>query len=85
MGHVVVVLEIYQYSRESIVNIAWNENGPVRGNDALKLLGKTASRMEKGVLGSVAFYDDITITHNDFDYMEKHYENYFKPELALPE
>ena len=57
----------------------------VLADDALKLLGKTASRMEKSVLGSVSFYDDITITHNDFDYMEKHYENYYKPELALPE
>ena len=36
----------------------------VLADDALKLLGKTASRKEKFVLGGASFYDDITITQS---------------------
>ncbi|KAG8703531.1 hypothetical protein FRC09_004106 [Ceratobasidium sp. 395] len=41
----------------------------VDADAALKILGKSASY-------------DVTITHNDLDYMNKHYETHFKDELA---
>ena len=48
-----------------------------------RVLGKTASFREKKVLGSAKFSDDITITHNDSDYMKKHYQNFYDPKLAV--
>lgn len=48
----------------------------------LKILGKSASWMERKVLGSVKYLYDVTITHNDLDYMNKHYETRFKDSLA---
>lgn len=48
-----------------------------------RVLGKTASWKEKRVLGSAKFSDDITITHNDADYMKKHYENFYREDLAV--
>ncbi|KAK7716649.1 hypothetical protein SLS63_011074 [Diaporthe eres] len=50
---------------------------------AKRVLGKTASWKEKQVLGSAKFSDDITITHNDADYMKKHYENFYREDLAV--
>ncbi|KAK6221353.1 hypothetical protein LQW54_001452 [Pestalotiopsis sp. IQ-011] len=50
---------------------------------AKKVLGRTASWREKRVLGSAKFSDDITITHNDADYMKKHYENFYREDLAV--
>ncbi|WVQ75208.1 hypothetical protein IAR50_004820 [Cryptococcus sp. DSM 104548] len=50
---------------------------------AKKVLGKSASWKEKKVLGSATFSDDITITHNDADYMKRHYENFYRPDLAV--
>lgn len=50
---------------------------------AKQVLGKTASWMEKRVLGSAKFSDDITVTHNDADYMKKHYENFYRDDLAV--
>lgn len=47
-----------------------------------RVLGKTASWKEKRVLGSAKFSDDITITHNDADYMKNHYENFYREDLA---
>ena len=41
---------------------------------ALRLLGQGASWSEKRVLGSVRYYDDVTITHMDHDYMKAHYD-----------
>jgi len=55
----------------------------VLADDAKKLLGTQASSMEKRVLGSAKFVDNITVTHNDLDYMEKYYELRYKDELAL--
>ncbi|CAE6352340.1 unnamed protein product [Rhizoctonia solani] len=49
---------------------------------ALKILGKSATWVERQVLGSVKYLYDITITHNDLDYMNKHYETKFKDSLA---
>ncbi|KAL1385419.1 hypothetical protein HDK64DRAFT_238043 [Phyllosticta capitalensis] len=48
-----------------------------------RLLGKTASLRERFVLGSAKFADDITITHNDADYMRKHYQTDFDPSTAV--
>lgn len=50
---------------------------------AKKILGPQASWREKKVLGSAKFSDDITITHTDSDYMKKHYENFYRPDLAV--
>ncbi|ETR97245.1 FAD/NAD(P)-binding domain-containing protein [Trichoderma reesei RUT C-30] len=54
----------------------------VLADDALRILGKSATRREKLVLGGASFYDDLTITHSDSDYFNKHYETRFKPELC---
>lgn len=54
----------------------------VLADDALHILGKTATWREKMVLGGAAFYDDITVTHSDTRYFEQHYETHFKPELC---
>ncbi|KAH6648355.1 hypothetical protein BKA67DRAFT_627445 [Truncatella angustata] len=52
---------------------------------AKRVLGSTATWREKKVLGSAKFSDDITITHNDSDYMKKHYENFYREDLAVTE
>lgn len=54
----------------------------VLADDALRILGKTATWRERFVLGGAAFYDDITITHSDVKYFNNHYETHFKPELC---
>ncbi|KAI9884128.1 MAG: hypothetical protein M1823_004100 [Watsoniomyces obsoletus] len=51
-------------------------------DDAKKLLGQTATRREKFVLGGARFYDDITITHCDHEYFQKHYETHFNADLC---
>ena len=43
----------------------------VDADSCLKLLAKQASWMEKRVLGSVKYLYDVTITHNDLNYMKK--------------
>lgn len=43
----------------------------VDADTALKLLGNNATWMEKKVLGNVKYLHDVTITHNDLDYMNK--------------
>lgn len=50
---------------------------------AKKVLGKTSSWRERKVLGSAKFSDDITITHNDSNYMKNHYENFYNPDQAV--
>ncbi|KAI0300062.1 hypothetical protein B0F90DRAFT_1817851 [Multifurca ochricompacta] len=50
-------------------------------DNALTILGKRASWMERRVLGGVKYLYDLTVTHTDADYMRKHYETEFKPEL----
>lgn len=58
----------------------------VLADDALRILGKTATWREKLVLGGAAFYDDLTVTHTDAKYFADHYETQFKAELcAEPE
>lgn len=48
----------------------------------MKILGRSASSKEKFVLGGAKFYDDITITHSDSKYFQKHYETKFDQELC---
>ena len=56
----------------------------VLADDALKVLGKSATWKERFVLGGAYFYDDITITHSDSDYFSKNFETHYKPELCAP-
>lgn len=51
-------------------------------DDALKLLGKGASRRERFVLGGARFYDDVTVTHSDSSYFARHYQTSFDPALC---
>ncbi|EMD32158.1 hypothetical protein CERSUDRAFT_119132 [Gelatoporia subvermispora B] len=51
----------------------------VDADSALKLLGKDASWMERKILGSVKYLYDVTITHNDLQYMQKYYETAYDP------
>ena len=51
-------------------------------DDALRLLGKTASARERLVLGGARFYDDVTVTHSDREYFVRHYETAFSPALC---
>ncbi|KAI1823782.1 FAD/NAD(P)-binding domain-containing protein [Xylaria intraflava] len=50
---------------------------------AKEVLGRTVTWRERRVLGAAKFSDDITITHNDADYMKKHYENFYREDLAV--
>jgi len=54
----------------------------VLADEALKILGKNATWREKFVLSGAKFFDDITVTHTDSDYFQRHYETKFKPELC---
>ncbi|KAL7959111.1 hypothetical protein V8C34DRAFT_123788 [Trichoderma compactum] len=54
----------------------------VLADDALRILGKSATWREKLILGGASFYDDLTVTHHDSDYFTKQYETRFKPELC---
>ncbi|KAF4918960.1 hypothetical protein CGCVW01_v008352 [Colletotrichum viniferum] len=55
----------------------------VLADTAKKILGKTSSWRERKVLGAATFSDDITITHNDADYMKKYYENFYDESKAV--
>ncbi|KAG6873468.1 hypothetical protein C0995_015171 [Termitomyces sp. Mi166 len=46
---------------------------------ALALLAKDARWLEKRVLGNVKYLWDITVTHNDIDYMERYYRVKYDP------
>ncbi len=43
----------------------------IDADSALNLLGKEATWKERMVLGNVKYLYDVTITHNDLDYMNK--------------
>jgi predicted NAD/FAD-binding protein len=49
-------------------------------DEALRILGKTASLRERFVLGGAAFFDDITVTHSDREYFDSVYETQFSAE-----
>ncbi|SCZ96502.1 BZ3500_MvSof-1268-A1-R1_Chr8-2g10241 [Microbotryum saponariae] len=48
----------------------------------LKILGQGASWIERKVLGNVKYLWDITITHSDLEYMQKHYNVTYSDDLA---
>lgn len=48
-----------------------------------RLLGEAATWREKKVLGAAKFSDDITVTHNDSNYMKKHYQNFYDEKQAV--
>ena len=54
----------------------------VLADDGLRLLGKQATWREKMVLGGAAFYDDVTVTHSDRKYFDRHYETRFQQNLC---
>lgn len=54
----------------------------VLADAALVILGPSATLKEKLVLGGARFYDDVTVTHHDKEYFERHYETSFKRELC---
>jgi len=54
----------------------------ILADDALKLLGKTSTLRERFVLGGASFFDDITVTHSDSSYFNKHYETTFSSKLC---
>ncbi|PWZ03502.1 hypothetical protein BCV70DRAFT_18495 [Testicularia cyperi] len=47
---------------------------------SLKILGKSASWKERKILGSIVYRWDITTTHNDLEYMNRHYQMTYDPE-----
>lgn len=55
----------------------------VLADTANRLLNPTSIWRERKVLGSAKFSDDITVTHNDAEYMKKHYENFYNEEQAV--
>ncbi|TFK97429.1 FAD/NAD(P)-binding domain-containing protein [Pterulicium gracile] len=51
---------------------------------ALKILGEGATWAERRVLGNVKYYWDLTVTHNDVEYMKKYYRLEYEKSLANP-
>jgi hypothetical protein len=51
-------------------------------DEAKTLLGKHATWRERYVLGGVAFYNDITITHSDSEYFNSIFETRYKSDLC---
>ena len=43
----------------------------IDADSCLKLLGKQSTWMERRILGNVKYLYDVTITHNDLEYMRK--------------
>ncbi|OJT10958.1 hypothetical protein TRAPUB_12520 [Trametes pubescens] len=56
----------------------------VDADATLNLLGKEATWMERRILGSVKYLYDVTITHNDLNYMKKYYETRYNPGHNAP-
>ncbi|ORX39868.1 hypothetical protein BD324DRAFT_597443 [Kockovaella imperatae] len=52
---------------------------------AKRVLGKSATWSEKRVLGNTKWSDDVTVTHNDLDYMKKYYTMDFDTSEAVQE
>ena len=52
-------------------------------DSAKRLLKPTITSLESRVLGSAKFANDITVTHQDIDYMKRHYENFYSKDLAV--
>jgi hypothetical protein len=56
---------------------------PSRADTAKRLLSQTSTRLERFVLGSAKFSDDVTITHSDTTYMQNHYVNFYDPKQSV--
>ncbi|KZT71023.1 FAD/NAD(P)-binding domain-containing protein [Daedalea quercina L-15889] len=56
----------------------------IDADSCLKLLGKQSTWMERKVLGNVKYLYDVTITHNDLDYMRKYYETQYDSSHNAP-
>lgn len=54
----------------------------ILADDALKVLGESATSRERFILGGAKFFDDITVTHSDSEYFLKHYETKFSQSLC---
>lgn len=54
----------------------------VLADDALRILKGASTWRERLILGGAAFFDDITITHSDHEYFQKHYETHFDNSLC---
>ncbi|KAF3929972.1 hypothetical protein AA313_de0207214 [Arthrobotrys entomopaga] len=54
-----------------------------QADTAKRLLGKQASWRERFVLGKAKWADDVTVTHWDSEYMEKHYTNHYDEEQVV--
>ncbi|KAK5134275.1 hypothetical protein LTR08_006819 [Meristemomyces frigidus] len=52
---------------------------------AARLLKPTITTLESKILGSAKFANDITVTHQDHEYMKKYYENFYDESLAVRE
>ncbi|KAL7272645.1 hypothetical protein RUND412_004534 [Rhizina undulata] len=55
----------------------------VLADTAKRVLGDTASWAERFVLGSAKFSDDVTVTHHDAEYMQRHYTPHFEPSQVV--
>ena len=51
---------------------------------AKRLLQPSITSIESRVLGSAKFANDITVTHQDTDYMSRHYENFYNRNSPSP-
>ncbi|KAJ3712847.1 FAD/NAD(P)-binding domain-containing protein [Lentinula raphanica] len=71
-------------SQEEVVEETYDEIVfCVLADTAKRLLGKEARWVEKKVLGSTKWSDDVTVTHNDLDYMKKWYELEYNDNVAV--
>ena len=55
----------------------------ILADTAKRLLQPTNTTLESRILGSAKFANDITVTHQDSEYMKRHYENFYEPSLAV--
>lgn len=54
----------------------------VHADEAKRILGSQATRLEKKALGGVRYFDDLTVTHTDAVYFQRKYEAFFKEDLC---
>ncbi|CCM00268.1 uncharacterized protein FIBRA_02298 [Fibroporia radiculosa] len=56
----------------------------IDADSCLQLLGKEATWLENRILGNVKYLYDVTITHNDLEYMQKYYETQYDSSHNAP-
>ena len=54
----------------------------VHADEARRILGRQATRLEKKTLGGVEYFDDLTVTHTDAIYFQRKYEVFFRDDLC---